>query len=71
MTFDKAHEGDTARWCNRTFGLRPPEEWSEPVTVIAVADTYYGQEVTISTGETLTSGLHHMAIVKCAARAGA
>lgn len=62
MTFDKAQTGDKVRWCNRTFGLRPAEPWSDLVEVTEVEETYYGQNVTIATGEVLSSGLHCMAV---------
>lgn len=64
MTFDKAHIGDTACYAERTFGLRPAVAWSEPVTVTAVEDTYWGQVVTVSDGTELTSGLYAMAITR-------
>lgn len=64
MTFDTAHVGDTALYAERTFGLRPPVPWSEPVTVTAVETDFYGSTVTVSDGKVLTSGLYAMAVVK-------
>lgn len=66
--FDTAHVGDTVRYCNRTFGLRPGEEYGEPVTVTEVVTDYYGVTVKVSDGEELDPGLHHMVVTKCVGR---
>jgi hypothetical protein len=69
MTFDKATVGDTVVYAERTFSLRPPVPWSEPVTVTAVETTYYGDSVTVSDGTELSSGLYAMAVVRKVATA--
>lgn len=62
--FDPAHVGDTVRHCQRTFGLRPAEDWSEPTTVVSVETDYYGSTVTVEDGITLTSSINHMVVVR-------
>lgn len=62
--FDTAHVGDTVRYAERTFGLRPPVPWSDTVAVTDVQTDHYGDRVTVSDGTLLTSGLYAMAVVK-------
>lgn len=61
--FDTARVGDRVRYCKRTFGLRPSEEYGPLVEVVGVEQSYYGTTVVTDDGERLSSDMHHMVVI--------